>query len=235
MAATGPPFPSLTKTWHTTPYAAIDPLSPYLSAAGKTVLVTGGGSGIGAATVLAFAQAGAPRIAIIGRTLSSLERTKANINKSNPETKVLTVTGDISSKKSIDHAFTTVFDAFGKIDIFVASSGYLSSPAPVAELDTTDWFKAFEINALGMLYCLQAFKKIANNNAYLVNISTAIAHFPGIPGFSGYATSKLAGTKLVDYFAKENPEIHVVHLQPGVITTDVNIKSGMPGLDAGTF
>ncbi|KAK5174348.1 uncharacterized protein LTR77_001428 [Saxophila tyrrhenica] len=61
------PMPSLTKTWHSQSYPSIDPLRPELSAKGKVVAITGGGGAIGAATALAFAKAGASKIAIIGR------------------------------------------------------------------------------------------------------------------------------------------------------------------------
>ena len=84
---------------------------------------------------------------------------------------------------------------------------------------------------MGSLYSIQAFLPIAAPNAYVINISTGIVHFPPIPGFSGYATSKLAGTKLFDYMQAENPGLHVVNVQPGVVKSELNIKSGIPGMD----
>lgn len=86
-------------------------------------------------------------------------------------------------------------------------------------------------NALGSLYSIQAFAPRAARDAVVINISSGIAHFPSIPGFSGYATSKLAGTKLFEYFQAENPGFRVVNVQPGVVVTTLNQKSGMPGMD----
>ena len=123
------PFPSLTKTWHTTSYPAINPTLPSLSAANKTVLVTGGGSGIGAAIALSFAKAGAPRITLIGNNKSTLSQTRAQINALYTPTQTLVAPGDVSSKASITSAFELAYSIFGAIDIFVSNVGYLPSTA----------------------------------------------------------------------------------------------------------
>jgi short-subunit dehydrogenase involved in D-alanine esterification of teichoic acids len=78
MAAPFPLPQGITK-WHSTSYPAIDPSRPELNAKGKVVVVFGGGSGIGAAIVKAFAAAGASNIAIFGCRQNVLETSKANI------------------------------------------------------------------------------------------------------------------------------------------------------------
>lgn len=99
-----PPFPSLTKTWHSESYPAIDPTRPELSAKGKVVAITGAGGAIGGATAQAFAKAGASKIAIIGRREKPLQETKANVEKAVPGTNVLIVQGDVSDADSIRRA-----------------------------------------------------------------------------------------------------------------------------------
>ncbi|KAK1092522.1 hypothetical protein LTR48_004178, partial [Friedmanniomyces endolithicus] len=71
-----PPYPSLTSEWHDKTYPAIDPKRPELSAKGKTIVISGGGSGIGRGIAQAFALAGASAIAILGRRQALLEETK---------------------------------------------------------------------------------------------------------------------------------------------------------------
>ncbi|KAJ5759464.1 NADP(+)-dependent dehydrogenase [Penicillium odoratum] len=61
-----PPMPSLTSVWHNAPYPAISPYRRELSASGKTIIIAGAGTGIGQATALAFARAGAAKIIMIG-------------------------------------------------------------------------------------------------------------------------------------------------------------------------
>jgi NAD(P)-dependent dehydrogenase (short-subunit alcohol dehydrogenase family) len=228
-----PPLPSFTKKWYKNTYPAIDPSRPELSAAGKIIVVTGAGSGIGAAIAIAFAKAGADGIALIGRREHTLAQTNSTIKKNYPQVNVLVATGNVSSKASIDDAFNKISSTFGKIDVFVPNAGSINPPGPVATLDGEAWFECFKINTLGSLYSTQAFIPHAATNAYILNISSGIIHFPPFPGMSGYATSKLAGTKLFDYVQAENPELHVVNIQPGIIDTDVNRISGMPPLDTG--
>ena len=128
MAAT--PFPLLKglKTWHSISYPAIDHSRPELNAKGKTVVVSGGGTGVGAAIVKAFAAAGAPQIAIFGRRKNVLEATKAETEKAYPSTHVSTFTADITKASDVDAAFDQIGRKLGKIDVFVSNSGFLSTP-----------------------------------------------------------------------------------------------------------
>jgi NADP-dependent 3-hydroxy acid dehydrogenase YdfG len=73
-------FPTPTARYHHEPTSAVDPTQERLSAAGKTVLVTGGGTAIGAATVEAFAKAKADHIFLIGRRLSLLKEVEQKVS-----------------------------------------------------------------------------------------------------------------------------------------------------------
>ena len=73
-------FPTATATYHHAPTPAVDPSQEHLSVAGKTVLVTGGGTTIGAATVEAFAKAKADHIFLIGRRLNLLKEVEQRVS-----------------------------------------------------------------------------------------------------------------------------------------------------------
>jgi NAD(P)-dependent dehydrogenase (short-subunit alcohol dehydrogenase family) len=179
--------------------------------------VTGAGSGIGAAIPIAFAKAGAKGIALIGRCEHTLAETNSTIKKNYPQVNVL-LPLEMSHPR---HLYLRTQHRIHK------SSRSGCHPR---------WWslvECFKINTLGSLYSTQAFIPHAAANAYILNISSSIIHFPPFPGMSCYATSKLAGTKLFDYVQDENPELHVVKIQPGIIDTDVNRISGMPSLDIG--
>ena len=119
-------FVSFTNKWHNKPYPAIDPSRPELSAKGKFVVVTGGGSGIGLATAIAFAQAGAKTIGILGRRLKVLKAAAAEITQqaTASDVKVLFESVDTSQRASLDAAVGNLTREAGgaKINVLVASA-----------------------------------------------------------------------------------------------------------------
>ena len=219
--------PSLTQTWHNASYPAIDPTKASLSVAGKTVFVTGGGAGIGLATARAFAAAGASTVAISGRTYQTLRKAKEDIEAIHTGVKVLTFVADVTDQKAVTSAFSTV----GKVDILVHNAGYMANLAPIAEASLQDWWTAFEINIKGSFIVVQAFLEVASSDAIIVDITTGVVHLPAFPNFSAYGASKLAEVKFFDSVQAENPSLHVVHVHPGVIQTDM----GQKAIDAGAM
>ncbi|KAL2853961.1 hypothetical protein BJX68DRAFT_254003 [Aspergillus pseudodeflectus] len=234
MAAPSLNLVSFTKTWHSEPYPFISPTRPELSAAGKNVVITGGGSGIGKAMAIAFAQAGAKSVAIVGRRLDRLEATVEEITAANgysSTTQVLSETADIRTLASISAALQKIVDHVGPIDIFASNAGVLRAQGPVCGYSESELRAIFETNVVGAFNSLQAFLPLAAPGAKVFNTSSGIAHFApqaNLPGMFSYAATKAAAVKMFDYFAAENPGIHVVSFQPGIIATEVNpnITSG---------
>ncbi|KAF4954321.1 hypothetical protein FGADI_5344 [Fusarium gaditjirri] len=226
-----PGFSSFTKSWHIEPYPFISPTRPELSAAGKNVVITGGGTGIGQATGVAFAQAGAKSISIVGRRLGCLETAAKAIQAANPSTQVLFETGDVTKFESISTALKNIVDTLGKIDIFIANAGMLPKAGPVYGYDEAQLRQGFEVNVIGIFNSLQAFPPLAAPAAKVIYTGSGISHWAPmaeVPGVFSYAAAKAAALKMVDYFAFENPHIHVVSIQPGIIATGIN-----PDLDVG--
>jgi NAD(P)-dependent dehydrogenase (short-subunit alcohol dehydrogenase family) len=149
---------------------------------------------------------------------------------------VLSFTSDISKAETVDVAFDAILKAFGKIDIVVSNAGYLSAIEPVATADLDDWWTTYETNVKGALHIARAFLRDAKPSSTLLYVTTGMAHMPTlVTGHSGYVTSKLADAKLHEYIAEENPDIHVVLMQPSVLVSDMSQKSGFPGLDDSKF
>lgn len=223
------PFPSPTKIWHDDTYAAINPKNPALSLAGKSIVITGGGSGIGGAISNALAKAGASKIAIIGRRSHLLADKKAELLALSPSIEVLTISADISSEASIKAAFAQISKAFGKLDILIANAAYFNGATPVLEDKVEEYFQSFEVNVKGTWLLTRAFLANAVEDATILNITTAIVHLPAanFPGFSAYASSKVASTVYLNYVQAENPKIHLVHVHHGQVVTEMAAKVGM--------
>ena len=224
-------FPSYTKTFHTELYPALDTKRPELSTAGKVVFITGGGSGIGPRIAHAFATAGSTKIAIIGRTESTLVSTKKDVEAKHAGVKVLTFVADIVDAAAVNKAFEGTKKAFGPIDILVSNAGYLPDVVPMVKADVNEFWKGFEINVKGSLVVAQAFAANSAEKSVLISVNTGGAHVPPMmAGMGAYAVSKIANSKLMDYFGMENPNIRVMTVHPGVIKSAMNDKSMEAGL-----
>lgn len=229
-------FPSLTQKWHTEAYESINPRRPELSAKGKVIMITGGGGAIGGATALAFAQAGSVKIAIVGRRDEPLQETKQRIESESPGAIVLTVHGDISDALSIKTAVHTIHQHFGEINILVANAAYLPRFQPVLEADPEEWWKGFETNTKGAFNLARALLSgpSAAKDLVVVDVSTCVVHMPAMHSASAYVSSKSAATKVWEIIAKENKDrMSLVHVHPGVVYSELNVKSGVIPADNG--
>ncbi|KAI9736308.1 MAG: hypothetical protein M1834_001194 [Cirrosporium novae-zelandiae] len=223
-------FPSLTKTKHSDSYASIDPSRPELSAKGKAVVVTGGGSGIGPAIVFAFARAGASDIAVFGRTERTLLATKKAVEGKYPHIHVFAAIADIVDENAVNKAFSDFKAVAGHIDILVSAAGYQPDLLPVKDIPVDEYFRGFEINVKGSLILAQAFCRTAASDAILINISSLATVMSPMPMMSGYNNSKMGALRMFDSFQLENPNFRVHHIHPGVIRTDMAKKTEAAGI-----
>ncbi|PTB62297.1 NAD(P)-binding protein [Trichoderma citrinoviride] len=217
-----PPLPSATPSWHNDTYAAISPKRPELSASGKAVVITGAGSGIGRETAIAFATAGAARIALLGRTEASLRQTAAAL----PSTVSVSVyVVDVTSEESL----IQVAAAIGTWDVLILGAGHVAVPSSIAASSFAEFWQSFETNAKGTYASLHAFLPTANaSHAAVLAVTTGTTALPAtmVPGLSAYMSSKLAQTKLIEFLAAEQPNLFAATVHPGMVETEVFIKSG---------
>jgi NAD(P)-dependent dehydrogenase (short-subunit alcohol dehydrogenase family) len=224
-------FPSPVKTFHDDTYPSINPTLSQLSTKGKNIVISGGGSGIGPGIARSFAKSGATSISILGRTQKSLLQTKEALSKGYPNTKIYTYVADITEKSTLDTTFQAVKSTVGSVDVLIANAGYMPDLHSIAASNADNWWAGFEINVRGAFNLISSFVPVASKNASIINISTAVAHMPYAPGVSGYAVSKLAGTRVFDYAAHEYPEFFVLSVHPGVIETAMNAKAVAAGMN----
>ncbi|KAK5949015.1 hypothetical protein OHC33_009936 [Knufia fluminis] len=222
------PFPSPTKKWHDTTYPSLSPTRPELSAKGKTILITGGGTGIGAATAHSFAAAGASRIALLGRRPQPLHDTKTSILQTYSSVSVSVYPTDVTNQSEVDTAFSDFLanTENNKIDILVSNAATIGPRDPIATVNAPAFLASIQQNLAGSLHIAQAFLRHAAPNATAISINSSAAHLNFAPLFAAYSVAKLAVFRLWDSFAFGSPDVSVFHVQPGVVDTDMNKEAG---------
>lgn len=213
----------LTRKFHHSPYPSLSPARPELSTTGKTVCITGGGTGIGFACAEAFARSGAKNIIITSRTAKVLSDAEQKLSSQYPTSKFHALTTDISKASDVEATFRKVADNIGPIDIFIANAGYAPTVKKIKEMDMSQFKRAVETNLVGTYLCAQYFAQQANRakDPVFINVSTAHAHAPPQLPLSAYGVSKAAAAKAIDYLAYENPRIRVYQIHPGAIETNM--------------
>ena len=210
-----PPFPCPTKVWHNAPYADIDPTKPELSASGKRIVITGGGTGIGRETARAFATAGADSIVLFGgRREELLQETKKIIEKEASTVKVTYYVADIVDLQTV-HSVTK---QIGKWDVLVLNAAYLPDPKPVLDANLDEIAKGWTVNILGNLQVVQHLLPHRATNAVVIAVSTGAVNLDVkmLQGNAGYMSSKFALAKLIEIMSAEIPDCRWITAHPGV-------------------
>jgi meso-butanediol dehydrogenase/(S,S)-butanediol dehydrogenase/diacetyl reductase len=154
---------------------------------GKMALVTGGGTGIGAAIARRFVQDGA-KVCISGRRREKLEETAASV----PEGSITVCPGDVSKHEDIKRMVKQTLEFGGKLDILVncAAGGTGGS---VTEISPEEWQAVLDVNLTGPLLLMKESipHMIENGGGSIINIAS-IAGLRCLPGSPGYCTTKAA-------------------------------------------
>ena len=129
---------------HHSQYSAIDPKTTLKeSASGKTIFLTGASRGIGQATAVAFAQAGAEAVYITARSEKGLKETKAKVAEANPGTQCAYMVCDVTDAEQVKTAVEDCANKFGGIDIVDANAGILDKWDKIGESDVSRWWRSY--------------------------------------------------------------------------------------------
>ncbi|KAK3669231.1 hypothetical protein LTR78_010885 [Recurvomyces mirabilis] len=199
-----------------------------MSVSGKKVLVTGGSSGIGRETVKTFAAAGAASIAVIARRQDLLNETKKIVNNEFKDVGITLHSVDITNVEQV----RTAAQKIGPWDIRVLNAGYMSTPARIEDDDLEEWWRGFEISINGQFMIAQAFMPSRNEGAKVIGTSTSAISMDASlqTSYSSYVTSKFGLVKFYEVLAAKYPDTHVVTFHPGIVETDMFVKSEMTGM-----
>jgi meso-butanediol dehydrogenase / (S,S)-butanediol dehydrogenase / diacetyl reductase len=220
-----------------------------MSLAGKTVIITGGGTGIGASSAKHFAVNGA-NVVIIGRRLEPLKKVEAEIHASG-KGHVLVVEGDASKEVDLIRAREKALVTFKQIDCVFVNAGWEGTGKCLAELTAEDMTAVFVINSVAPLLAVKHFQvELAKTKGAIVvtssvaSIATAFS-FP-VDSFSPYAASKSAvdaiirslnlplASQGIRIFAV-NPVVYATEMADKIVLSPVVAAAGMNSPDAYAF
>lgn len=188
---------------------------------GQVALVTGAGQGIGRATALALARAGA-NVAVADINGAKVRETAAEVTKLGRRS--LAIEADLGSVADIDRMVAAVVTEFGHIDTLVNNAG-VTRRAYIMDLTEEDWDRIHRVNAKGVFFCLQrvAREMITRREGRIINIASVAGK--GFEGTSNavYAASKGAVISLTKTAAQQlGPHnINVNAVCPGIVMTDM--------------
>jgi NAD(P)-dependent dehydrogenase (short-subunit alcohol dehydrogenase family) len=191
----------------------------------RVALVTGAGSGIGAAIARRFAAEGAA-IALIGRRAESLHGVAEELTRSGARAHPVVL--DLTAEDGPERAIRETVAAFGRIDILVNSAGLLATGS-IENTTLSVWDELMCINVRVVFELMQrAVPHLAEHRGNIVNISS-VAGPRSFPGVLAYCVSKAALDQLTHCAALElAPKgVRVNSVNPGVVSTGLHRKAGM--------
>ncbi|KAL5343899.1 hypothetical protein BJX70DRAFT_385184 [Aspergillus crustosus] len=227
------------------PYARLSPTLLQKDLFEKTILITGGGYGVGASIATSFAEARVRAIILLGRTESKLKASAQSLSSRFADIDVSYFKADVTSKDDVKGVFGTLKERNIVPDILVNNAGYLSERGDFVQADLDEYWESFNTNVLGTILVTQAFLQhrratistsssaaAAAKSAVVITLNTVGAYTVHVPGLSAYGASKAAIARWSELIADDVPatEARFVSVHPGYVKTDMAAKSGLEGV-----
>jgi NAD(P)-dependent dehydrogenase (short-subunit alcohol dehydrogenase family) len=204
-----------------------------VTAAGKVLLVTGGGRGIGAAVCMLAGARGYRVVVNYANSADAASKLVEAIAAKGGE--AIAVQGDVGSESDIMALFETIDRRYGRLDALVNNAGVVGTQMRLDQIPAERIERIMRINVLGSILCArEAVRRMSTlhggKGGAIVNLTSASALL-GAPGwYVDYAASKGAIDSFTIGLAREVAEegVRVNAVRPGIIATDIHASAGEP-------
>ena len=194
-----------------------------ISLESKRVVVTGGSSGLGEATAVAAAAAGAKVAIVYSHDSNKARAVVAKIGATGAE--AFAIKADVSNPKAVAKLFAAVDKRWGGIDILVNNAGIDGKRALAWKADYKEWSRVMEINLAGVFLCsAEALKRMVPKKSGVILNVTSVHEVIPWSGYSAYTASKAGVAMMTKTLAQEAAPygIRVLAIAPGAIRTPIN-------------
>ncbi|MAM37967.1 MAG: oxidoreductase [Erythrobacter sp.] len=201
---------------------------------GKLALVTGASKGIGAATAVAFAEAGA-HVVLTARDVRALETVEDRIHEVGGASTIAPI--DLGESDGIARLASAIAGRWDKLDYLVISAAYMPTLSPVTQIDGKQFSQAVTTNLLATQSLLANFDPLLKraDAARVIGLTSSVGEAPRAY-WSAYGATKAAFDNLLDAYGQEVEKIskvRVATIDPGATRTAMRAKA-YPGEDPAT-
>lgn len=189
---------------------------------GKVILITGGGTGIGAEAARLLAERGA-RVAIAGRRKDKLDGVVEQIAAAGGAARAYAL--DVTDKRQVEAVVAAVVADFGRIDVVVNNAG-LMPIRPMAEVNTDEWDAMIDVNLKGTLYGIAAAlpRFLAQGSGHVINLSSVAGLKVFAPGGTVYSGTKFAVRAISEGLRHEvGAAVRVTSIEPGAVESELKL------------
>lgn len=191
---------------------------------GKTILLTGASTGIGAALVPLLAKENC-RLVLLARRKELIDEIVSSLNESNSE--ILTLQCDVSIKENVIDSFNRVKEKFGDVNVAILNAG-VGFRGSVKDFDSSKAEATFGVNVLGLIYCVeQLLPSMMKKKEGIIAGVSSLADNRGFAGSGFYCGSKAAASTFLESLRVElvDYNVKVITIKPGFVKTPMTDKN----------
>ncbi|KAF2963712.1 hypothetical protein GQX73_g9865 [Xylaria multiplex] len=214
-------YATFTDPIHNGTYEAISPLRAELSQAGKTILISGGTTGIGYGIARGFVKASAARVIITGRRAEVVSKAVANLQQEADGTEVVGIPSDVSNAEAVNTLWDGLKSGGIVVDVLVLSAVGFPPSKPLRDVGTAEIWKVFDINVRAQLQMTEQFDKQEGKGSSETK-AISVHDFNVGREYPGYALTKHSFQLGLQLIAQDTPpeEIQIISYNPGAIFTE---------------